>query len=275
MVNSSSRLWRRRFRPRRPRRSASSTERMVEPKPVEASVSRERDGGERRAGPVGRRAQRVRQSIRFFCRLDGRGRFVRRLGGRKRPDGLSRTRWLRGGCARLRPSGQHSGLCCDHPAVLARRGQPRRLTPTDPRQACCRVRRAGEDRRPLGRRRLKTGTLGFDPQSDDGSAETGTEDQSGSGPSNLSGRLQFRRVRLRALRRRRLRALASGIRSRSKFKRLRGAGSRRRRRRFVTGRSSDGLSPIDTAPNAPPGSIFRRSQPWQTPARRHPRRRRR
>lgn len=38
----------------------------------------------------------------------------------------------------------------------------------------------------LARRRLKTGTLEFDPQSDDGSAQTGTQEPSGSGPANLS-----------------------------------------------------------------------------------------
>ncbi len=38
----------------------------------------------------------------------------------------------------------------------------------------------------LARRRLKTGTLGFDPQSDDGSAQTGTQEPSGPGPANLS-----------------------------------------------------------------------------------------
>ena len=96
----------------------------------------------------------------------------------------------------------------------------------------------------LARRRLKTGTLGFDSQSDDGSAQTGTQEPSGPGPANLSSAFNsgVRRRRLRALRRRRLRALASGIRSRSKFKRLRWRPrSRPCRQRFVTGQSSDGL----------------------------------
>jgi hypothetical protein len=39
----------------------------------------------------------------------------------------------------------------------------------------------------VGRRRLKTGTLGFEPQSDGGLADSGTEDPSGSGPQNTSG----------------------------------------------------------------------------------------
>ena len=76
----------------------------------------------------------------------------------------------------------------------------------------------------LARRRLKTGTLGFDPQSDDGSAQTGTQEPSGSGPANLSSAFNSGAsspTTSGASSRRRLRALASGIRSRSKFKRLR------------------------------------------------------
>ncbi len=120
-------------------------------------------------------------------------------------------------------------------------------------------------------RRLETETLGFDPQSDDGSAQTGTQEPSGPGPANLSSAFNS--------------GDSSPTTSGDSAPTTSGAGLGYPIEIDVQTpplaleipppadnvSSLDNLltafSPIDTAPNPPPTfDLSSNPQPWQTPA---------